>query len=289
MTKNMSMNLLGAAVCVAGMAIAAAPALAAETQLAAYDFSGASGTTPSGWVGNTGFQLGRGYFESPGRLNGSGQLFVDLRTYNTNRTNSSLFFQQGMRTSASYLPAANQYIKVTARIKIGHTQKGLVHGFFMYSDRTVSGQRRQDEIDFEWLTNATSTSSTNDDVNVSSWNDWNIACGYNGASYSSTCGQQTSQTVKAGANTDGSSFNNYEIKWFASGKIEFRINGSLKKTISGQVVSAGQSMPVFLNSWAPDSSWPQAYNSGLSVTQTSSQSKTYRMEVDELKIFRGTV
>lgn len=289
MNIKISTRLLGCSLCVSGMMGVAAPAFAAETQLASYDFSGISGTMPSGWRGNTGFILGRGYFESPGRLNGSGQLNVDLRTYNTNRSNSNQFFQQGMRTNASYSPASKEYIKVTARIKISHTQKGLVHGFFMYSDRTVSGARLQDEIDFEWLTNDTSRSSTNDNVNVSSWNDWNIACGYNGSSFSSSCGQQTSQTVASGENTDGNTFNNYEIKWFGSGKVEFRVNGSLKKTISGRLVPSGQTMPVFLNSWAPDSSWTQAYNSTLSVTQNSGQSKTYRMVVDELKIFRGTI
>lgn len=269
----------------------ATPALAAERELASYDFSGAAGTIPSGWTANTGFSLGRGYFEDSGRLDGNGKLVVSLVTYNSNSSHRTQFHQQGMKTNTTYSPPQGGYIRVTAKILIGHTQPGLVHGFFMYGERFVNSQRRQDELDFEWLTNETSLSSKNDNINVSSWNDWNISCGYNGTRYLNSCGQQTSQTVKAGKNTDGTAYQAYEMKWYSNGTIEFRVGGSTTtpvKTISGQVVPSGQALPVFLNSWAPDSSWTQAYNSGLVVASSNNTKRTYSMYVDELKIYSGT-
>ena len=261
----------------------ATPAVAAETRLATHEFNGAAGSVPGGWTGNTGFQLGRGYMETAGKMNGAGLLNVELRTFNSAR--GSLFYQQSMRTTATYKPGSRQYIAIRARVRINHRQKGIVHGFFLYGQRTDgSGRKRQDEIDIEWLTNATSSTGT-DTINISAWRDWNISCGYNGSSYSSTCGRQKSTTVSSGVGVEG--WHKYEMKWFDSGKVEYYVDDKRVGTMNGDWVPRDRGLPVFLNSWAADSSWSDAYNSGL-VTTNRANNKTYRMQVDWMTIDRGT-
>ena len=263
--------------------IVSTAAMAAENTLDRFEFNGAANTVPSGWQmdgGGNRFDFGRGTIESAGKLNGGGALNVELRTYDAQAP--SRFYEQGMRTNKLYFPKAGNYISVRARIKINHNQPGIVHGLFFFKKWQTSPYARQDEIDFEWLSNETSKANP-DNVNVSAWKGWNAKAGYNSGN-NTDYGKQTSLTVNSKVAVDG--YHQYEMKWYRN-KIDFYIDNVLIKQITDTNLIPTHSMPVFLNSWAPGNDWPDAYNSSLKTTGASGN-RTYQMQVDWLTVTEAT-
>ena len=254
---------------------------AAETRLKTYEFNGANGTTPAGWEADgNGRVFGQGVVRSMGSHNGSGLLNVAVETYDS----SGKFREESMRTTDRWAPSAGNrtYITVRARVRINHTRTGIVHGLFMYTDWTENGRKHQDELDFEWLTKKSGPTNP-DTVNVSSWKRWNVNAGYN-QPYNSTYGMQLSESVASGVNTE--SFHKYEMKWYPD-KLEFYVDDSLRRRITNTNLIPTRAMPVFLNSWVPNSDWTDAYVAGLTPTNRANN-KVYNMQVDWLTVDRGT-
>lgn len=190
--------------------------------------------------------------------------------------NKKGFKGKSMRTKDWFSPG-NGKITAEARINIAHNQRGIVHGFFFYNefDRRNGQARRSHELDFEWLTNKT-TSSNNDYMLYSTWNNWyRPSPKYNQEHQS---GHHMGKMKRSGVQTNNK-WHTYKMVW-ECGKVEFFIDNKYQHGFYGDAVPCG-AQRLFLNSWVPDSDWADAYYSKLKKTRNNDY-KT--MLVDWVKV-----
>ena len=173
--------------------------------------------------------------------------------------NQKGFSGSSMRTKKSFSPGSNGKIVAEARININHNQRGIVHGFFFYSeyDRNNGVARRSHELDFEWLTNQT-TSGNNDKMLYSTWNNWyrpnpKYNQEYNNGHHMGAFKNSSVQT--------NYQWHTYKMEW-KCGSVEFFIDNVYQHGFYGDSVPCGE-QKLFLNSWVPSSDWSDAYYSGF--------------------------
>ena len=244
------------------------------------DFNGRRGSIQGNqWTKET-HQQGRGNFGKDAWLDGNGVAHISVAKRAPG--NANRFWQTAIKTKRTFQPAPGKTIDMRIRCKVNTNQKGIVFGFFTYSQGRYRNALRSNEIDFEWLTNNTSNRSK-DTILISNWKDWNrdapkyniVNNGWHG----------THQSVSKPFNADTNQWQTYTIAWKA-GKLEFfRDNPSNGKWIyiggyyGSAVTTAAQHL--FVNGWVAESSWPQAFNGGL---QPGGNQAYYTMLVDWVEV-----
>lgn len=254
-------------------------AMSADTRLFREDFNGKKGSSLSStkWASESHTQ-GRGQFTSRGYINGNGQISLSVSNYNAKKLGT--FTQSLIKTKSTFGPTATKNIRIRWRAKINHNQKGIVHGAFLYRQYTQNNKSKSDELDFEWLTNDTA-GTTKDDLLVSTWYKWDRAAQkyeQNNTKYG------THMSRKANYSGDTNSWHTYEMLWSRS-RVIYKVDGKKVYSFDNENNVPKGKMPIFINSWVPDSSWTEAYNGGYKATRSKSQRKFSSMLVDWVDVY----
>ena len=178
--------------------------------------------------------------------------------------NRNGFKGTSMRTKNWFSPGNGQIV-AEARVNIAHNQRGIVHGFFFYDEFSFSGgqAQRSHELDFEWLTNKT-TSSNNDQMLYSTWNNWYRPTPRYNQEYNN--GHHMGAFKASGVQTNNQ-WHTYKMVW-KCGSVEFFIDNNYQHGFYGDAVPCG-AQQLFLNSWVPSSDWSDAYYSGLNQSNNN--------------------
>lgn len=163
-------------------------------------------------------------------------------------------------------------LRMTSRMRVaGPIPGGLVAAAFLYDVQRESapGVLVRDEIDHEILTNAAQTAGP-DNTLTNVWNDGDFS------------GGGTPVTISNPTGFDVTQFHDYTTEWTPT-SVKWYINNTLVRTEN--TVVPDDPMKAHFNFWAPDSTFTDAFNSGLTPTATG-PGTTYRMEVDRLQIDR---
>ncbi len=259
-----------------------AGAASAQTRIFRDDFNGAAGSTPSQWWVEDHYQ-GRGKFGQAGWVNGSGAMDVSVGRYNASAP--GVLAQTSMRTQRLFQPSPGRVLDFRIRARIwGQDQRGIVTAFFLYSQGQRNGAFRSDEADIEWLTNA-AANRTDDSMLISTWHNWNRDDPHYDIDQHPQFGTQISRLEPLGFDIGG--WQTYTIRW-GQGVLEFFVdqpNGQWRYIggyYGGQVPT--QPMHLFVNAWAPDSSWSQAFDASLQPTSNPAQQAWHGMSVDWIEV-----
>jgi beta-glucanase (GH16 family) len=155
-----------------------------------------------------------------------------------------------------------QGLDIKVRAKISTTDHpGLVGGIFLYTLKAGSNTLH-DEIDFEFLTNRP------DQVQTNIYGNEELGIGH--AEF---------RPFATGLMSD---YHTYEIQW-RKGKVSWLIDGKVVRTTT-EHVPAGP-MQFYLNNWAPDRYWPQAFNPEIQpVKEAASNAVLDALTVDSVTI-----
>jgi hypothetical protein len=164
-------------------------------------------------------------------------------------------------------------LRMTTRMRLDAAtaaQGGMVGAAFLYDVTRESspGTLVRDEIDHELLTNYSSgVNSRQTLTNV--WNDGTFA----------SAGAPQIITNPVGFNA--AAFHDYRTDWTPS-NVKYYIDDVLVRTESSVVPN--DPMKAHWNFWAPDNTFAEAFNAGL--TPTGAPGTTYKMEVDKVQVER---
>lgn len=254
----------------------------AQTRIFRDDFNGSAGSSPTQWVVETHWQ-GRGKFGQAGWVTGSGAMDVSVGRYNPEVPGT--LRQTSLRTVQSFQPSPGRVLDFRIRARVwGQNQRGIVTAFFLYSQGQRNGAFRSDEADIEWLTNAAANRS-DDSILISTWHNWNRDDPHFGVDQHPQFGTQISRLEPVGFDIGG--WQTYTIRW-GNGVLEFfadQPNGQWRYIggyYGGQVPT--HPMHLFVNAWAPDSSWPQAFDASLQPTSNAAQQAWHGMSVDWIEV-----
>lgn len=274
MLKQFATIILGGAV-----AFASIDAFSADKRLFREDFNGKRGSAlDSKKWGTESHEQGRGQFTSRGWINGNGQIAMSVHTYNPKKPGT--FAQSIIKTEKTFGPTSTKNIRIRWRAKVNHNQKGIVHGAFLYRQYISNDALKSDELDFEWLTNHTAGTSK-DDLLVSTWNKWDRAA-QEYEQDDTVYGTHFSR--EANFNKDTNAWRTYEMLW-SRNSVTFSVDGKKVYSFNNSRNIPKGKMPVFINSWVPDSSWAEAYNGSFKPTRQKSKNKTSSMLVDWVDVY----
>ncbi len=194
---------------------------------------------------------------------------LNLDTFNPDAPGAS-FLGTDVLTKRNF--AVGGGLRMTSRMRVaGPIPGGLVAAAFLYDVQRESapGVLVRDEIDHEILTNYAQTAGP-DNTLTNVWNDGDF----------STAGSPV--TISNPAGFDVTQFNDYTTEWTPT-SVKWYINNTLVRTEN--TVVPNDPMKAHFNFWAPDNTFTDAFNAGLTPTATG-PGTTYRMEVDRLQIDR---
>jgi hypothetical protein len=173
----------------------------------------------------------------------------------------------------------NQSYRFEARVRSNAYPNGLVTSFFLYGYDGANS----DEIDFEFLSNKTNDDVTYPDGDPVLTNTWNESA-------------QDPVLVPV-EGLDLSQWQVFRIYWYPE---IHRVDWTWMDPVDGETLLRreedvsfvpDQSMALYFNFWAPDSSWPDAYDAGLQPVNDAGSDQTYLYEIDyaEARIRSGSV
>lgn len=162
-----------------------------------------------------------------------GSVLIPIQTFNPR--GGKAFYGAELISNREF--ALGQGLDITVRAKISTTDHpGLVGGVFLYTLKPGSNTLH-DEIDFEFLTNRP------DQVQTNIYGNEELGRGHT-----------EFEQFATGLMSD---WHTYEIQW-RKDKVSWLIDGKVVRTTT-EHIPAGP-MQFYLNNWAPDGYWPQAYN-----------------------------
>ena len=162
-----------------------------------------------------------------------GNILIPIQTYNPR--GESAFYGTELISNREF--PLGQGLDIKVRAKISTTDHpGLVGGVFLYTLKPGSNTLH-DEIDFEFLTNRP------DQVQTNIYGNEPLGLGH--AEF---------RPFATGLMSD---WHTYEIIWTAA-KVSWLIDGKLVRSTTENIPTGA--MQFYLNNWAPDHYWPQAYN-----------------------------
>ncbi len=227
------------------------------------DFDGNS-LDPAVWRQPTGpgTFFGRTQIKPPSEapIVSAGTIVLQLDTHNpTALIPGDSFWGQEIQTLASF--SVGSGLSITSRIRfLGAPPAGLVGGFFSFGLNFPV----RDEIDFELL-----SADLGDEMiftNVFDDDDFGQAGDF---VHSSAPGIDLTQFVE------------YEIRWLGD-RIQWYIDGALVREELGTV--PGDPSEIRLNIWAPDASFPQAFDAALQPAATAGANQQYELEIDFVEV-----
>ncbi len=165
----------------------------------------------------------------------SGNVILPLQTYNPRQVS---FLGTELMTNREFSLGKGLDIIVRARISTAK-YPGIVGGIFLYALKPGSDSLH-DEIDFELLTNLPGQVQTNIYGNEP------LGTGH----------------VRLIPYASGSiaDYHTYEIEWRPN-QVSWLIDGKLVRTATVRIPTG--KMNLYLNAWAPDAGWPQAYSPAI--------------------------
>jgi len=183
-------------------------------------------------------------------VTGTGEFIVgpqgaELNLQTHNPTGFSLFGTHGT-TLQTFQPTANTRIELTARLRLLSLQPGIVFGVYFYGCNPSPCPFVHDEIDIEILTNFLQTGQT-PRVNTNTY-----------AAEPQGAGHPFQANLPAGF--DLLAEHDWTIRW-ALDRIEYLVDGVLLDTRTTFVPQGP--MQAAIIAWAPDASWPDAYDASL--------------------------
>lgn len=191
---------------------------------------------------------------------------LNLDSYNPISGQTGVTFWGTQLTSLSRFNVGSG-IEYEARIRSKNMPPGIVEAFFAYGDTGVYKDTYQkSETDYEFITNK---GGGNIWLNV--WDDWNPLRG----------GPNSATLTPSPANWNTGNWNVFKIRWYPN-RSEWIINDKIVRTESGIV--PGSPMGVWLNIWAADSGWADAYSSTLQPASTPANNKRYSFDVDYVRV-----
>ncbi|MHC4498560.1 MAG: DUF7901 domain-containing protein, partial [Planctomycetota bacterium] len=166
----------------------------------------------------------------------------------------------------------NKPYRFEARVRCNPYPNGLVSSFFTYG---YDGSKN-DEIDFEFVSN-----KTNDDVNYPNGdpvltNPWNES--HECPNYVEPPG------------LDLTEWNTFRIYWYpGQHRVEWTwidpVNGEkLLRRETGVACVPDEPMAVYFNFWAPKPDWPDAYDANLQPVSDPNMNEIYRYEIDYVEV-----
>ena len=221
---------------------------------------------------------GRTFFPSPThhpagpfpRVDG-GVCTIEHHLYNPydSATTPSTFLGGEIHTVTEFDPTSPHLFE--ARLRSDSYPNGLVTSFFTYG---FDGAH-SDEIDFEFLSNATNDGVTFPEGDPALTNPWNESI-------------QNPEYVTA-SGLDLSEWNTFRMYWYPGERIEWTwldpINGeTLLRTETDPLFVPDEPMNLYFNFWAPTGSWQAAYDESLWPRSDASQNEIYMFEIDYAEV-----
>lgn len=163
----------------------------------------------------------------------AGNVLIPIQTHNPR--GESAFYGTELISNRNFPLGQGLDIKVRAKISTTN-HPGLVAGIFLYTLKPGSNTLH-DEIDFEFLTNRP------DQVQTNIYGNEPLGLGH--AEF---------RPFATGLMSD---YHTYEIIWTAA-KVSWLIDGKVVRSTTENIPTGA--MQFYLNNWAPDHYWPQAYN-----------------------------
>lgn len=188
----------------------------------------------------------------------SGAANITLQTYNP--TGNS-FYGYDLISNPSFMPGDGLIVTIVATLGPS-VPGGTVSGIFLYGLQPGSGTLH-DEIDFEIISNDKTKFNTNIYGNEPLGAGHPVACAY-----------------KTGS---AATVHTYQIEW-TSNRVAWSVDGAVVRTVTTESPIPAGPMHVHLNMWAPDFTWPDAYNAALNYTTVSSQNKKYQTCVESVSV-----
>lgn len=143
---------------------------------------------------------------------------------------------------------------------------GAVGGLFLYMLKPNGTDH--DEIDTELESNHVVTGTNQVETNVYADQPTN------------TAGAPEQVNLPRGGSLTG--YHTYEMRWYGNGSVSWFIDGKLVRT-EKTVVPSGP-MQLYLNLWAPASTWPDAYNSQIQPTNNLADNVRFNMDVSRVLV-----
>ncbi|PQV64835.1 Glycosyl hydrolases family 16 [Abditibacterium utsteinense] len=189
---------------------------------------------------------------------GTNFLRVPLSTFNPNyeKTGAAMLGTQVGSNQAFGLGAGLEY---ETRIRSNHLPLGLVLGFFTYNAAGVwQDSYQKTEIDFEFIPKMGGNT-----ILFNIWDNWNPSRGGPKSG--------TYPTIP-NLNWNNDAWNTFKVRWYP-GRTEWLVNGVIYRVET--LVRPGSAMRVMFNLWAPDVTWPSAYDASLLVAPIPAQNKDF--------------
>jgi hypothetical protein len=244
------------------------------------DCDGSTGSPPdsSAWLvnhpGSWWWVQGRTHFPDPLSTTGpfphvdGGVCVIEHHHYNPWDLGdpNTTFLGGEIRTVMEFDP--DRSYRFEARVRSNAYPGGLVTSFFLYG---YDGAK-SDEIDFEFLSNKTNDDVTYPDGDPLLTNTWNESA-------------QDPVLVPVDG-LDLSQWQVFRIYWYPD---IHRIDWTWLDPVGGETLLRreedvafvpDESMALYFNFWAPDSSWPDAYDASLQPVNDPGSDQTYLYEID---------
>ncbi len=189
-----------------------------------------------------------------------GAVHLTLDSYNpTSLAGNPSFYGTELISNQTYSVGTGLDIVVRAKFN-GPIPGGIVGGIFTYALKP--GGVNHDEIDTELLSNALRNVQSNVYANE-------------------PLGAGTPLFSTLARGNDETLYHTYEMTC-TPGEVDWYVDGRLVRTDKSRV-PAGP-MAVYLNIWAPDQGWANAYNSAIGPTAKARHNQQFGMDIDSVAI-----
>lgn len=221
------------------------------------DFSGPAGARPSTHWQSEVYDQGSGRFLPSATLDGAGHVVLAVSGGSGRR-----FAQQNLVLDRAFLPEPGQVLTFRARLAMPHGQTGIVHAFFLYSQRRAKdGTLRSDEIDFEWLTRQTAGAGDAPAL-LSVWSDWNN----DDPDFGQFIKDPLHGSHLAGLARSGGAVTDQRV-WsmdWSRDRVAWYVEDAAGRHLLAERREMGavpqRPMQLYFNSWVPDAGWVEAFD-----------------------------
>jgi hypothetical protein len=236
-------------------------------QQAIYDPKGST------YVPRTQFQV---LDSSPSPTVKGGELRPNLQSYNpTQLPGKPSFWGTEILSKQGFSVTPGKTIEVRIRAKLNAMPGGGVLGLFLYEAQST---KKHDEIDTELESNQIASGTNEVETNA-----------YADAPTNST-GSPQSYAFPAGGALTG--WHTYEMKLnggvsengvtLIAPSVSWYVDGDLVRTEESTIPT--HAMNLYINFWAPDQTWPQAYNADIQPTTKEDQNQIWTADVDSASV-----
>jgi beta-glucanase (GH16 family) len=217
-------------------------------------------TDGSTFVGRTQFAVSQN--ASPPRVSG-GKVRLTLDSYNP--TGLSFYGTELISNKTFKIkPGAGLVLRVRAKLN-APIPGGVVGGLFLYMVKPDGVDH--DEVDTELESNQFDAGTNQVETNVY-------------ADQPQGAGSPLLTGLPLGGNLIG--YHTYEMRWYPGDGVSWYVDGKLVRTES-DTVPLGP-MKVYLNLWAPDTSWPEAYNADIQPVSNPAKNVRFSMDVSSVLV-----